>query len=46
MCDSYFKPNCEGVDKVIKEWIKKMRDSVAYWTGTPKRVETFEMAAR
>ncbi|KAH9733996.1 BED-type domain-containing protein [Citrus sinensis] len=34
------------VDKVIKEWIKKMRDSVAYWTGTPKRVETFEMAAR
>ncbi|KAH9754467.1 BED-type domain-containing protein [Citrus sinensis] len=32
--------------KVIEEWIKKIRDSVAYWTGTPKRVETFEMAAR
>ncbi|KAH9698718.1 BED-type domain-containing protein [Citrus sinensis] len=35
----------EGM-KVIEEWIKKIRDSVVYWTGTPKRVETFEMAAR
>ncbi|KAH9752810.1 BED-type domain-containing protein [Citrus sinensis] len=32
--------------KVNEEWIKKIRDSVAYWTGTPKRVETFKMAAR
>ena len=32
--------------KMIEEWIKKIRDSVAYWTGTPKRVETFEMVAR
>ena len=35
----------EGM-KVIEEWIKKIRDNVAYWTGTPKRVETFEMTAR
>ena len=35
----------EGM-KVSEEWIKKIRDSVAYWTGTPLRVETFEMAAR
>lgn len=31
--------------KVIEEWIKKIRHSVAYWVGTPKRVETFEMEA-
>ena len=31
--------------KVIEEWIKKSRDNVAYWMGTPKRVETFEMVA-
>lgn len=35
----------EGM-KVIDEWIKKIRDSVAYWMGTPKRVETFKMTAR
>ena len=32
--------------KMIKEWIKRIRDSVAYWMGTSKRVETFEMATR
>ena len=29
--------------KVIEEWIKKIRESVAYWMGTPK-IENFEMA--
>ena len=32
--------------KVIKEWIKKITDNVAYWMHTSKRVETFEMTAR
>ena len=32
--------------KVIEEWIKKIRDNGSCWTGTPKRVENFEMAAR
>ena len=31
--------------RVIEEWIKKIRDSVAYWMGTPKRVKFFEMVA-
>ena len=45
MCSSYFKPNCEGGDEIkIKEWIKNIRDSVPYRIGTPKRVETFDMA--
>ncbi|KAH9777018.1 BED-type domain-containing protein [Citrus sinensis] len=32
--------NCSTNDAMVD------RDSVAYWTGTPKRVETFDMAAR
>ena len=32
--------------KMIKEWIKRIRDSVAYWMSTSKWVETFEMATR
>ena len=32
--------------KVIKESFKKIRDSVTYWMGAPKGVETFEMTAR
>ena len=34
----------EGM-KVIEEWIKKIKDSVAYWISTPNKVKTFEMAA-
>lgn len=32
----------EGLD-VIRSGIEKVRDSVAYWTATPKRCEKFEM---
>lgn len=35
----------DGLD-VIKSSIEKVRDSVAYWTATPKREEKFEDAAR
>ncbi|CAN0919373.1 Zinc finger BED domain-containing protein RICESLEEPER 2 [Linum grandiflorum] len=31
----------DGLD-IIKEGIHKVRDSVVYWTGTPRRVEFFE----
>ncbi|CAN0861366.1 Zinc finger BED domain-containing protein RICESLEEPER 2 [Linum grandiflorum] len=34
-----------GLD-IIKEGIYKVRDSVVYWTATPKRVEFFEEAAK
>ncbi|KAH9777021.1 BED-type domain-containing protein [Citrus sinensis] len=34
------------VDKSWRLQSRILRDSVAYWTGTPKRVETFDMAAR
>ncbi|CAN1186815.1 Putative AC transposase [Linum perenne] len=35
----------DGLD-VIKEGIEKIRDSVLYWTATPKRVEFFTEIAR
>ncbi|KAH7865867.1 hypothetical protein Vadar_012410 [Vaccinium darrowii] len=35
----------DGLD-VVKSSIEKVRDSVAYWTATPKRKEQFEEAAR
>lgn len=31
---------------VIKEGVEKIRESVAYWTATPKREEKFEESAR
>ncbi|CAN0899007.1 Putative AC transposase [Linum grandiflorum] len=31
---------------IIKEGIDKVRDSVVYWTATPRRVEFFEEAAK
>ena len=31
---------------VIKEGVEKIRESVAYWTKTPKRMENFEETAR
>ncbi|KAF7124402.1 hypothetical protein RHSIM_Rhsim12G0109500 [Rhododendron simsii] len=54
-CKSLFHVRCaahilnlivkDGLD-VIKSSIVKVRDSVAYWTATQKREETFEGAAR
>ncbi|KAG5548853.1 hypothetical protein RHGRI_014269 [Rhododendron griersonianum] len=54
-CKSLFHVRCaahilnlivkDGLD-VIKTSIVKVRDSVAYWTATQKREETFEGAAR
>ncbi|CAN1238117.1 Putative AC transposase [Linum grandiflorum] len=35
----------DGLD-IIKEGIDKVRDSVVYWTATPRRVEFFEEAAK
>ncbi|CAL5344289.1 unnamed protein product [Camellia sinensis] len=35
----------DGLD-VIRVGVEKIRDSVAYWTATPKRVEKFEETAR
>jgi hypothetical protein len=35
----------DGLD-VIQHAIKKIRDSVAFWTATPKRVEKFEEMAK
>lgn len=35
----------DGLD-VIQPAIKKIRDSVAFWTATPKRVEKFEEMAK
>ena len=35
----------EGLD-IIGEAIEKVRDAVAFWTATPKRVEKFEDACR
>ena len=32
--------------KVIESESGKIRESVSYWTQTPKRYETFELAAR
>ncbi|CAL9094494.1 unnamed protein product [Musa textilis] len=32
--------------EVTSEGIERIRDSVAYWAGTPKRVESFEETAR
>ena len=31
----------DGLD-IIKEDIDRIRDSVIYWTATPRRVEVFE----
>jgi len=31
---------------VLKEGVEKIRESVAYWTATPKRMEKFEETAR
>nr|KYP56873.1 Putative AC transposase [Cajanus cajan] len=31
---------------VVKEGVEKIRESVAYWTATPKRVEKFEETAK
>nr|KYP54465.1 Putative AC transposase [Cajanus cajan] len=35
----------EGL-RVVKEGMEKIRESVAYWTTTPKRVEKFEETAK
>ncbi|CAN0858023.1 Putative AC9 transposase [Linum grandiflorum] len=35
----------DGLD-IIKEGIDKVRDSVVYWTTTPRRIEFFEEAAK
>ncbi|CAN0846881.1 Putative AC9 transposase [Linum grandiflorum] len=35
----------DGLD-IIKGGIEKIRDSVSYWTATPKRVEFFEECAK
>jgi hypothetical protein len=35
----------EGLEK-LKGAIENIRDSVAYWTATPKRIEKFEEIAR
>jgi hypothetical protein len=35
----------DGLD-VIQHAIKKIRDSIAFWTATPKRVEKFEEMAK
>ena len=32
--------------KVIESGVEMIRESVSYWTQTPKRYETFELAAR
>jgi hypothetical protein len=32
--------------EVLKDAIENMRDSVAYWTATPKRIEKFEEIAK
>ncbi|GJW51054.1 zinc finger BED domain-containing protein RICESLEEPER 2-like protein [Tanacetum coccineum] len=38
--------NCTTNDAMIRDLLDKLRDSVSYWTLTPKRVEKFEEAAR
>jgi hypothetical protein len=35
----------DGLDE-LKDAIENIRDSVAYWTATPKRIEKFEEIAR
>lgn len=35
----------DGLD-VLKDAIENIRDSVAYWTATPKRIEKFEEVAK
>ena len=32
--------------KVIESGVGKIKESVSYWTQTPKRCKTFELAAR
>ena len=44
MCSTYFEFGLkEGLD-VIRVEIEKIRDSVAFWSATPSRVEKFEDA--
>ncbi|KAH1193662.1 putative AC transposase [Glycine max] len=33
-------------DGVVKDRVEKIRDSVAYWIATPKRLETFQKTAK
>ncbi|CAN0904365.1 Zinc finger BED domain-containing protein RICESLEEPER 2 [Linum grandiflorum] len=35
----------DGLD-VIKDGIEKVRESVVYWSATPKRLETFQDASK